>query len=153
MYIHIYIYTCVYIYIYIYIYIHTYIYIYIYAIYVYIYIYVCMYIHMCVCIYVCIYTRITLKTDRKHGFTARPIVSSVRLMFLYLPLKIHQRGVQWKQGVVIYMMLYTSLLYNTTPPSSAPPFPLHPSVMNTHLPRISSMFFVFQAFVQYGQFS
>ena len=30
-------------------------------------------------------------------------------------LKIHQRGVQWKQGVVIYMLLYTSLLYNTTP--------------------------------------
>ena len=30
-------------------------------------------------------------------------------------LKIHQRGVQWKQGVVICMMLYTSLLYSTTP--------------------------------------
>ena len=29
--------------------------------------------------------------------------------------KIHQRGVQWKQGVVICMMLYTSLLYHTTP--------------------------------------
>ena len=30
-------------------------------------------------------------------------------------IKIHQRGVQWKQGVVIYMMLSTSLFYNTTP--------------------------------------
>ena len=35
-------------------------------------------------------------------------------------IKIHQRGVQWKQGVVICMLLYTSLLYNTTP-SAAPP--------------------------------
>ena len=26
-----------------------------------------------------------------------------------------QRGVQWKQGVVNYMMIYTILLYNTTP--------------------------------------
>ena len=31
------------------------------------------------------------------------------------PLKIHQRGVQWKQGVVICMLSYISLLYNTTP--------------------------------------
>ena len=30
---------------------------------------------------------------------------------VYIP----QRGVQWKQGVVIHMTLYTSLLYNTTP--------------------------------------
>ena len=30
-------------------------------------------------------------------------------------LYIMQRGVQWKQGVVNYMMLYTILLYNTTP--------------------------------------
>ena len=29
--------------------------------------------------------------------------------------EIHQRGVQWKQGVVICMLLSTSLLYNTTP--------------------------------------
>ena len=39
--------------------------------------------------------------------------------------KIHQRGVQWKQGVVIYMMLYTSLLYDTTP-IHCTPLPLHP---------------------------
>ena len=30
-------------------------------------------------------------------------------------LYILQRGVQWKQGVVIWMVLYTILLYNTTP--------------------------------------
>ena len=45
-------------------------------------------------------------------------------------LKIHQRGVQWKQGVVIYMMLYTSLLYHA-PPIHCTPLPLHPPVMNT----------------------
>ena len=39
-------------------------------------------------------------------------------------------GVQWKQGVVVYMMLYTSLLYDTTP-IRCTPFPLHPPVMNT----------------------
>ena len=27
-----------------------------------------------------------------------------------------QRGVQWKQGVVIHTMLYTILLHNTAPP-------------------------------------
>ena len=45
--------------------------------------------------------------------------------------KIHQRGVQWKRGVVIYMMSYTSLLYDTTPIHCIP-LPLHPPVMNTH---------------------
>ena len=38
---------------------------------------------------------------------------------------ISQRGVQWKQGVVIYMILYTTLLYNTTP-IHCTPLPLHP---------------------------
>ena len=39
-------------------------------------------------------------------------------------------GVQWKQGVVIYMMLYTSLLWNTTP-IHCTPLPRHLPVMNT----------------------
>ena len=43
---------------------------------------------------------------------------------------IHQRGVQWKLGVVIYMLLYTSRLYNTTP-IHCTPLPLHPPLMNT----------------------
>ena len=47
-----------------------------------------------------------------------------------LSIKIHQRGVQWKQAVVIYMMLYTSLLYDTTP-IHCTPLPLHPPVMHT----------------------
>ena len=44
---------------------------------------------------------------------------------LYLP----QRGVQWKRGVVICMLLWTSLLYNTTP-INCTPLRLHPPVMN-----------------------
>ena len=44
--------------------------------------------------------------------------------------KIHQRGAQWKQGVVICMLSYTSLLCNATP-IHCTPFPLHPPLMNT----------------------
>ena len=40
------------------------------------------------------------------------------------------KGVQWKQGVVICMMLCISLSYNTTP-IHCTPLPLHPPVMNT----------------------
>ena len=42
----------------------------------------------------------------------------------------HQRGVQWKQGVVICMLLYTCLLHNTTP-IHCTPLRLHPPLMNT----------------------
>ena len=45
-------------------------------------------------------------------------------------------GVQWKQGVVIYMMLYTSLLHNTTPIHCAP-LRLHPPVVNTQVGGLS----------------
>ena len=45
-------------------------------------------------------------------------------------LYILQRGVQWTQGVVICIMLYTMLLYNTTP-IHCTRLPLHPPVMNT----------------------
>ena len=40
-----------------------------------------------------------------------------------------QRGVQRKQGVVIYMTLYTSLLYNSTP-IRCTPHPLHPHLQS-----------------------
>ena len=43
----------------------------------------------------------------------------------HVELYILQRGVQWKQGVVVYIILYTMLLYNTTP-IHCTPFPLHP---------------------------
>ena len=58
------------------------------------------------------------------------VVVSLLLSSLVSLLKIHQRGVQWKQGVDTYMMLYTSLLCNTTP-IHCTPLPLHPPVMNT----------------------
>ena len=51
--------------------------------------------------------------------------------------KIHQRGVQWKQDVVISVLLYTSLLNNTTPIRSTP-LSLHPPVMNTE--RVPQVF-------------
>ena len=40
-----------------------------------------------------------------------------------------QRGVQWKQGVVNYMRLHTSLCYNTTP-IHCTPLPLHPPLLS-----------------------
>ena len=39
---------------------------------------------------------------------------------------------QWKQGVVVYIMLYAVLLHNTTP-INCTPLPLHPSLMSTHI--------------------
>ena len=45
--------------------------------------------------------------------------------------KIHPRGVQWKQGVLVYMILYAVPLYNTTP-MHCTPLRLHPPLMNTH---------------------
>ena len=54
-------------------------------------------------------------------------------------LYILQRGVQWKQDVVIRMLLYTILLYNTSP-IHCTPLPLHPPLMNTQgsAPRATS---------------
>ena len=48
-------------------------------------------------------------------------------------LKIHQRGVQWKQGVVVYIISYAVVLYNTTsyplhPPPTAPPSAEYPDL-------------------------
>ena len=48
------------------------------------------------------------------------LVVVVIFVCLCVLFEIHQRGVQWKQGVVISMTSYTSLLYDTTP------HPLHP---------------------------
>ena len=46
-----------------------------------------------------------------------------------LDIYILQRGVQWKQGVVVYMTLYTSLLCNTTP-IHCTPHALHPPLQS-----------------------
>ena len=54
----------------------------------------------------------------------------------HMSLKIHQRGVQWKQGVLIYMIIWFYILvyYNTTPIHGTP-LRLHPPLMNTHTCR------------------
>ena len=44
--------------------------------------------------------------------------------------EIHQRGVQWKQGVVVYIILYIIFLYDTTP-IHCTPLRLHPPLMKT----------------------
>ena len=44
--------------------------------------------------------------------------------------KIQQRGVQWKQGVVIYIMSCTVSLHNANP-IHCTPLPLHPPLLNT----------------------
>ena len=45
------------------------------------------------------------------------------------PIYILQRGVQWKQGVVVWMVLYASLLYNTTS-IHCTPLRLHPPLQS-----------------------
>ena len=131
--IYIYIYICIYtyihtyIYIYIYIYIHTYIYIYIYT-YTYRYVcYMCIYIYIYTYIYIYIYSNSQQSTER-----------SAPQVF-----KIHQRGVQWKQGVVIYMTLYTSLIHKTIP-IHCTPLALHPPLMNTQTSRLFFYMYCFE---------
>ena len=46
--------------------------------------------------------------------------------------KIHQRGVQWKQGVVVQIRLYTVLVYNTSP-IHCTSLPLHPPLRNVEI--------------------
>ena len=53
---------------------------------------------------------------------------------LPLALYILQRGVQWKEGVVICMVLYSILLYNTTP-IHCNPDPLHPPLQSVQALR------------------
>ena len=76
------------------------------------------------------YTDTSIKWDRTH-------LKSEQIFRLEvsgpLPLlHIQQRGVQWKQGVVIYMKLSTSLYYDTTP-IHCTPLRLHPPLINTQL--------------------
>ena len=68
--------------------------------------YVCMYVCIHICMYVCMYVYIyiysILRVDPAR--LARPLRRE-RDRVLLSALKMHQRGVQWKQGVVIYIML------------------------------------------------
>ena len=76
---------------------------------------------------------LTTQYNNSNHYKARQQHIAVSIDLLHnKQLKIHQRGVQWKQGVVICMLLCTSLLYKTTP-IHCTPLPLHPPLMNTHL--------------------
>ena len=56
-----------------------------------------------------------------YSFIKFEISNSTGSTVFYIP----QRGVQWKQGVVVYIILWAVLLYNTTPVHCTP-HPLHP---------------------------
>ena len=53
------------------------------------------------------------------------------------PSRLIKGGVQWKQGVVIYMMSHTSLLYDTIP-IHCTLLPLHPPLPSIQFPRLSA---------------
>ena len=91
----------------------------------------CMFIYIYIYIYIHTYIYV-------HLYHKQLTMASSRLRRRLLLLKIHQRGAQWKQGVLIYMMLYTSALYNTTP-IHCTPLRLHPPLMNIQLPRPAAL--------------
>ena len=57
--------------------------------------------------------------------------SNDKVRIVFPPLYILQRGVQLEQGVVIWMVLYIILLYNTTP-IHCTPLRLHPPLQSIH---------------------
>ena len=100
---------------------------------IHIYIYICM----CICIlylFSCLFIHVLYVCTQDaslclycHFFVlAGPRLVAARLWRF----KIHQRGVQWKKGVVICMLLCAMLLCNTTPIHCTPLRP-HPPLMNT----------------------
>ena len=101
------------------------------CVYIYIYIYTYIYTH----IHICIRTHNTLQALLVVYVSVEIIVHNNYVASLSTSFYILQRGVQWKQGVVIRMLLYTILLCNTTPIHYTP-LPLHPPVMNTHRHRL-----------------
>ena len=86
---------------------------------IYIYIYIHIHTYAYVYIYIYIYVYLSMFSRRRD-----------RRVFYIL-----QRGVQWKQGVVVYMMFLSVLLCNTTP-IHCTPLRLHPPLMNTQVWRI-----------------
>ena len=86
-----------------------------------IYIYIYTYYHYYYYYYYCYYYCYDCYDCYHCSFLFRPAGSRRSPPELYIP----QRGVQWKQEVEIYMISYTSLLYDTTP-IHCTPLPLHP---------------------------
>ena len=101
-----------------------------------IYIYIYIYIHTYMCVYVYIYIYIYTHTYTYSGPEDDNRRTKV-LLSTWIPFGDHpsnlercrsrfsKGGVQWKQGVAMYMMLCPSLLYNTTP-IHCTPLRLHP---------------------------
>ena len=77
-------------------------------------------------------SRIVIRRLASHRHLRAPLalLRSPVLADRFLLRQDSSKGVQWKQGVVMYM-IYAGLLYNTTP-IHCTPLPLHPPVMNTH---------------------
>ena len=98
--------------------------------------------YVCMCIYIYIYTFI-ISSSNDNGIVS--VVTSISTITIFnapsswilgrrvfVVLYILQRGVQWKQGVVICMVLYIILLCNTTP-IHCTPLPLHPPLQSIHV--------------------
>ena len=83
----------------------------------------CVYIHICIYIYIYIYTCRSVACA--WAAATKYYSAYVGQATLTDKLYILQRGLQWKQGVVIYMLLCTSSLYDTDP-IHCTPLPLHP---------------------------
>ena len=111
----IYIYICIYIFVYIYIYICISLSISL-SLYIYIYISISISLSLYIYIYIYIYTHIHINTVPE----AAPCSCSAVGGASFRSLKIHQRGLQWKQGAVVYIILQIVALNNTTP-CTAPP--------------------------------
>ena len=115
------------------IHIHIHIHIHIRNIHIHVHIHIHIHIHMCrereICIYIYIYIYIT----HPRAFPSRCTRSS-RTCAGQRPSLHFAKGVQWTQGVVIYMTLSTSCLCNTTPIHFTPD-PLHPPLQSIHLDR------------------
>ena len=127
IYIYIYIYTHIHTYTYAYTYIHIYMYINIYS-YIYIYIYTYTYIHIHIHTYIHTYTY-TYNLPQALSY-AQTIAASLGDASPAVVFKIHPRGVQWNQGVVVHITLLAVLLYDTTP-IHCTRLPLHPPLMKT----------------------
>ena len=86
--------------------------------------YVCMYMYVCIYVCICMYMYVCVCICM---YVCRMRIPRLRISEVVCIL---QRGVQWKRGVVICMVLYASLLCSPTPIHCAPD-PLHPPLLNT----------------------
>ena len=86
-------------------------------IFLYVSMYLCIYVSMHMCILVC-------------------TPSSPQKVYIL------QRGVQWKHGVVIGMVLCTILLYNATP-IHCTPLPLHPPLQSIQVVKVAIYYYCY----------